>query len=198
MIKILKDSDGKEIELGRNEIERSLLQIDKRIEHLKNLYALYFNGELKLPPEKDRETLEKEIIKLTRTESRSPRVNMMIHNISSKFSVFNNMWLKKMSELESGITRLPTGPKRISQAPSLPAGTKKPKKIKVNLDLNREDSFETLVVKFEELLPDKSISTAEKDQLINSLKTKMIMENLVTGKAELELKNGEIELKIME
>lgn len=195
MIKFIKDTIVKDQELGRNEQERTLLKLDQKIEILKNLYQLYFNGELKLPPEKERDALEKEILKVSRSESRSPRLSMMMQNTTSKFSLYNNIWLKKMNAIETGEVIIPSRPRFSAGRTAAKAAVPKGGQV-VSLNLNDEGSFEKFAQAYQELNPDRKMSDGDREELINAMKTKMIMNNIVTSDVEISVKKGETDFRI--
>ena len=85
------------------ELEQSILKLDQRIENLKIDFNLFFSGEVSIPPEKERGSIENQIRKLSNEEQKSAKINLLIQNISSKFALYNNMWLKRLHEIEVGI-----------------------------------------------------------------------------------------------
>ncbi len=88
----------------KSKAELKIQRLNSRIEQLKIQYTLFFSGEIRLPPEKERETVENSIRKILESEYKSPRMNLLVQNLASSFSLYNNMWLKKMNELETGVS----------------------------------------------------------------------------------------------
>ena len=86
--------------------ERQIAELEIKIDALKAEYLLFFSGEIRLPPEKKREDLEKAVRKLIYGGAKTPRMDMIIQNLASRFSLYNNLWLKKLNELESGVSAI--------------------------------------------------------------------------------------------
>ena len=82
--------------------EQQVALLEKKIDDLKAEYILFFNGDTRQPPEKKREDLEKAIRRLIYGGSKSAKMEMIIQNVAQRFSLYNNMWLKKLNELEIG------------------------------------------------------------------------------------------------
>ncbi len=171
------------------EIEQKLHRIEAEIERLKTDFNLFFSGELRVPPEQEREKMEKDVRKLLYAEVKSPRLNLLIQNLSSKFSVYNNMWLKKLHDVEAGVLII----RRKTRA-FMAAGNGK---IEHSLDisLNREDSFDKLYSKYSELMGNKG-GAAPRDELINRLKGALISNNLVDASIKLSVDQGKVKIKI--
>ena len=123
----------------KTDVEQLIHDIDNKIEILKTQFNLFFAGELNVPPEKLREDLEKQIRQLLYREDKSPRLNFLIQNVSSKFTLYNNMWLKRLHEVEVGIITIRKKSKAGTD-PDPQAGKKKDQTVDVSL--NNEGSFE--------------------------------------------------------
>jgi hypothetical protein len=146
-----------------------------------------------VPPEKQREELEKQIRQLMYREDKSPRLNLLIQNVASKFSLYNNMWLKKMNEIEIGLVTI----RKKSQA-GIDAGLPetRQKDHVVDVSLNNEDSFEKFYQKYCQLTTQKAGSEKRKEEIINSLKSKMIAGNIIDTKINLVVKGGKVKIKL--
>lgn len=180
----------------KDNIELLIQDMNQRLENIKYKYNLFFSGEIRIPPEKEREELEKRIRNLMSSSSKSARTQLLIQNLSSRFSLYNNMWLKRLKELETGISTIPR--KRQVQfeqiKPPPPKKTEKP--VSVNVSLNREDSFEKFFDNYSKMITPKAKAALNKDQVINSIKTKLITANLVDAKVNLAIEKGKIKIKI--
>ena len=178
--------------------EKQIAELEKKIDDLKSEYILFFNGEIKLPPEKKREDLEQAVRKLIYGGAKTAKMDMIIQNVASRFSLYNNLWLKKLNELEGGTS--PLQKKKASQLPPQPKPQPQPKKEKaiqeVYLSLNDENSFENLFAAYLQLLPKNSKAAKEKDNIINSMKAKMVTNNLVEAKVGLAFQNGKLSITI--
>lgn len=172
--------------------ELMLQDIGRRIEELKVQFNLYFAGEFRVPPEKERNDLEKRIRNLLYAGHKTARLNLLIQNVSSKFTLYNNMWLKKLNELETGIAIIKRKPGSYHEPPPPP----KPKKKSVNVSLNSEESFEKFFDNYMKMSDKKPKNPVDKEQVINSIKTKLITSNLVDAKVNLSVEKGKLKIKI--
>jgi len=173
-------------------MEKLLLHLEQKIENLKIQYNLFFSGEINIPPEKEREELEKNIREILYTGQKSPRITLLVQNLASKFTLYNNMWLKKLHDVEVGIVSI-RKKKPVSITNERP---KEKKKYSLEVSLNNEDSFNKFFNKYCELGKFKSEDTVEKERIINSLKSKMISENLIDIKVNLFVTKGKLKIKI--
>jgi len=176
--------------------ENSIRELDRRIENLKIQFNLFFAGELKVPPEKERDEIEKSIRKILSYEGKSSKIKLLTQNLSLKFSLYNNMWLKKLNENELGFPFIKkqkilkkgyTSPEK-KPAISLPEGHS------VKLSLNEEASFEKFYDLLKKLSPEKSKNQKEKEKVINSLKSQMIFKNYIDAEVKLKLTHGKIKI----
>jgi len=178
----------------KDDIERLISTINVRIENLKVQFNLFFAGELRIPPENEREEIEKMVRNLMLSPHKSPKSILLIQNLSSTFSVYNNLWKKKLSEIESGMVVIKKKKTTYFEEP-------KPtpqKEYLLDVSLNREESFDTFFDKYSDLLKKSSANEAQKEELINSLKSKLISQNLIDAKVRLSVSKGKIELKVEE
>lgn len=173
-------------------LEQSIGNLDKRIENLKIQFTLFFSGELNVPPEKEREDIENQIRRLLAIEQKSAVIKILIQNIASKFSIYNNVWLKKLHESEIGVS-LQVG-KMVDAGKPREKTESEEKKIPVSL--NSENSFERFFNEYQSLWAPSSEKSLDKDFVINSLKSKMITENLIDAEVYLALANGKVKVKV--
>jgi hypothetical protein len=171
--------------------EKQIVDLEKKIDDLKAEYLLFFNGETKLPPEKKREDLEKAVRKLIYGGAKTARLDMIIQNLASRFSLYNNLWLKKLNELESGVTTIQ---KKKSFQPPPPRKEKEQREI--YLTLNDETTFERLVAAYRELLPDSPNAEKERNKIIETMKTKMLTHNLVEARVTFTVQKGKLSIRI--
>jgi hypothetical protein len=171
--------------------DKQISELEKKIDDLKAEYLLFFNGEIKLPPEKKREDLEKAVRKLIYGGAKTARMDMIIQNLASRFSLYNNLWLKKLNELESGVSTL-------RKKPSLqpPAAKKEKEQREIFLTLNDEGTFERLASAYREMLPGNSRGEKEADKIIETMKTKMLTHNLVEARVTFTVHKGKLSIKI--
>lgn len=183
----------------KDKIENLLMNLDGKIEYLKAQFNLYFAGELRVPPDSEREDLEKMIRDILFTSHKSPRAKLLVQNLSNKFSLYNNMWKKRLNEIESGISPLKKKPVAYveNDEPPPPNEISEPVPEElIELSLNREDSFDRFYDKYTHLMKKDSGDETQKDKIINSLKAKLIGQNLIDAKVSLSMDNGKIKLKV--
>jgi hypothetical protein len=183
--------------VGRKDQEHNLEllveDINRRIEDLKVQFNLFFTGELRIPPEKERGDLAKRIRNLIYADQKSARLNLLIQNVASRFSTYNNMWLKRLNEIESGmhvIQRKKTAYMEENKAPP------QPKTKTLNVSLNNEESFEKFFDNYVQLMTNKAKTVPDKEQVINSLKSKLITSNVIDARVNLSLEKGKVKIKI--
>lgn len=172
--------------------EQQILLLDRKIDDLKAEYNLFFNGETKLPPEKKREDLEKAVRKLIYGGAKTARMDMIIQNLAQRFNLYNNMWLKKLAELESGTVRIQ---KKKSAGPP-PASRRDKGQREVFLTLNDENTFERMADAYRDMLPNHALSEKEKDKFIDSMKAKMLTHNLVEARVTFTVQKGKLSIRI--
>jgi hypothetical protein len=177
-----------------NATERQIAELEKKIDDLKAEYILFFNGESKLPPEKKREDLEKAVRKLIYGGAKTARMDMIIQNLAQRFSLYNNLWLKKLSELEAGTSSIQK--KKIAPPPFPPSPRKEKTPREVLLSLNDETSFERLVDAYREMQPGSGSTEKEKNKIIDSMKAKMLTHNLVEARISFIVEKGKLSIKI--
>jgi len=173
--------------------EAIIKKIEGRIEALKTEYNLFFCGETNIPPEKERVNIEKIIRNMQSQDVRSGKLNFLIQNISSRFYLYNNLWLKKLTQLESGLAKRP---KKFSSGENIKSQIKETIK-NSSVSLNSEASFEKLYTHYDKLV--KNIDNEmgkNKEDLINSIKLRMISENIIDANIDMAIKKGKIQIKI--
>lgn len=175
-----------------SDTEKKIRDIERRIEQLKINFNLFFSGELDIPPETEREAVEKLVRTLLYSGHKAARLNLLMQNISSRFTLYNNMWLKKLNELETGVITIKRKRAASTEEPSKSWNTKV-----YGISLNREDSFNNLYQKYRDLFPKASSQIPlNKEDLIRSIKSKMISSNLVDAKAAISVSQGKLKIRI--
>lgn len=179
---------------GEDNIELLIQDINQRVENLKVQFTLFFSGEIRVPPDKEREELETRIRNLMSKGYKSPRVNLLIQNLGSRFSLYNNTWLKRLNELETGISVIKRKKTAYMGEPKEPPLKIEP--IDVDISLNHEESFEKFFDNYSRMLSSNDKKSINKDKIINSIKTKLITENMVDARVNLSVKAGKVRIKI--
>ena len=176
-----------------SDLEQSISQLNQQIEALKIEFNLFFSGEISIPPEKERGDIEKKIRMLSSIDQKSAKINLLVQNISSKFAIYNNMWLKRLHEIEVGIVPIK---KKSGISTVLSQGKKQaPKDLAVSL--NDENSFEKFFEDYCSLSKKGAIKSIDKEKIINSLKSKMITANMIDAQVQLTQKQGKVKVRIL-
>ncbi len=177
----------------KRKIETLITKTEARIESLKTQYNLFFAGELKIPPENERESIEKVIRDIQSRDLRSGKLDFLLQNLSSRFYLYNNMWLKKLNQLETGIISRKI--KSVSYENNIE--TKKNLVKSTSISLNREESFETFYNEYDKMVKKSDKGKAKsRDDLVNSIKLKMISENIIDANIRMSIVKGKVQIKI--
>ena len=171
--------------------DKQIADLEKKIDDLKADYVLFFNGETKMPPEKKREDLEKAVRKMIYGGSKTARMDLIIQNLAQRFSLYNNMWLKKLNEMEFGTPAQQKKKRALAVAPK-----KEKEQREIYLTLNDEETFERFAAAYRELLPENNKTSKERDTLIESIKAKMLTNNLVEARVTFSKQNGKLSIRI--
>ena len=177
----------------QRKIEDQIRKTEGRIEALKTDYNLFFTGELNIPPEMERKNIEKVIRDIQSKDLRSGKLDFLLQNLSSRFYLYNNMWLKKLNQLESGIINRPSKvPKyEMKEQPDAPSSKDS------TVSLNKESSFDSFYDDYDKMVKQsKKGKGKSKDDLINTIKLKMISENIIDAKINLTVNKGKVQIKI--
>ena len=174
--------------------DKQIAELEKKIDDLKADYILFFNGETKMPPEKKREDLEKAVRKMIYGGSKTARMDLIIQNLAQRFSLYNNMWLKKLNEMEFGTPAQQKKKRSQPMAPPPPKAEKEQREI--YLTLNDEASFDNFAAAYREMLPSNGKTSREQDTLIESIKAKMLTNNLVEARVTFSKQNGKLSIRI--
>ncbi|MCP5108571.1 MAG: hypothetical protein GY950_34620 [bacterium] len=185
-----------QVDSRQDNIENMIMLVNNKIERLKTQFNLYFAGELRVPPEGEREELEKMVREILFTATKSPRGKLLMSNLTSRFSLYNNMWKKKLNEIETGLSPLQRKKAAYMEEPKPEKKPKKAPKETLDISLNREDSFDNFYEKYNRLMKKKPGSEAQKEKIINSLKAKLISKNLIDARVDLAVEKGKLKLKI--
>ena len=180
--------------------EQQIVVLERKIDDLKSKYILFFSGEAKQPPEQERVETEKAVRNLIYGGAKSAKMSMIIQNLAARFSLYNNLWLKQLNELESGVSRLQKkkGHEPPPQARTRPQAAKEKAPREIFLSLNDERSFENYFAAYQQLLPQNNRAALDKDGIINSIKSKMLTNNLIETKVSFALQNGKLSITITE
>ena len=135
--------------LGRQPVELLLQALNRHLDRLRTQFNLFFAGELRVPPESDRENLERQIRQLQNSSQRSARLSLLQENLVSQFALYNNMWQKKMAEREQGLNRMEKTRAGLSSATGSP---EEPAVRDLAVDLGNPESFSPLGPLFQKIM----------------------------------------------
>jgi len=172
-------------------MESQIARCAEEIDRLQIEYGLFFAGERKLPPEKLRAKVEHDVHTMLMSETKAPHLNLKIQNVASTFTLYNNLWLKRLNEIESGVVNR-AGKK--TDAP--PAAAPPSSEGEIRISLNDEDTFDKLYDYYQQMAATNSLKPNAKEKVINSIKSKMIINNLVETDLTVAILKGKISLKI--
>ena len=177
----------------QRKFEALIHKTEGRIESLKTEYNLFFSGEVNIPPEKERVTIEKVIRDVQSKDLRSGKLDFLLQNLSSRFYLYNNMWLKKLNDLETGkINRPSKTPKyEMKEQPD------SPKSRDSSVSLNKESSFDSFYNEYNNMVNQNNKGKVKsKDDIINMIKLKMISANIIDANINLTINKGKVQIKI--
>lgn len=103
------------------------------------------------------------------------------------------MWKKKLSEVESGLVTIKK--KKTAYVEENKPARKTPEEF-LDISLNREDSFDSFYDKYNAVMKKKNGGEGHKEKVINSLKAKLISQNLVDARVSISVEKGKLKLKI--
>jgi hypothetical protein len=104
------------------------------------------------------------------------------------------MWLKRLNEMETGISLVKRKKTAYMEEPKPPPPKVEP--INVHISLNHEESFEKFFDDYSRMSSTNAKKSLDKEKIINSVKAKLITENMVDAQVNLSLKNGKVKIKI--
>lgn len=190
---IERDTSQTQPEVNLGTLEHQLMDIDHRIEALKTQYNLFFARELKVPPEKEREQLERQVKTMASIGTRSPRINLLVQNTIAKFNLYNNMWQKRLSGLESGygesVARKPAAPPPAARPAAAGGAT-------ARLQIDDDLSFDTFYDAYCETLKNAGVPPIPKEKLVPALKAKLQANTLKSAAVEMTVVEKKVNIKL--
>ncbi len=84
------------------ETEEQLNLIDRKLFELKKDYDLYFSGDLRRPPERMRNEIQKVLVKLTTSHMTNTQQRFRLKSLSARFNSFARHWDRIMHQIEVG------------------------------------------------------------------------------------------------
>jgi len=83
-------------------LDELLQRAEPLIEQLNNLYAIYFAGVEKLPPNERRQQLEALMSQLSVMHKPNPTYRFRVDTLVTRFVTYKDRWDKLLKDLESG------------------------------------------------------------------------------------------------
>jgi hypothetical protein len=193
-----KDKGQAEPGFKTEAIEPIIMDLERRIEKLKTDFILYFSGEIKLPPEKERETVEKAVNHVQLTGAKSARVNLLIQNLASRFSLFNNMWLKRMNEVETGMNPRQRSKRSPTQAVPEVGYLSPSQMVSIEVPLSAADAktYDALYDQYKQFASGKVEKLYDKEILIKSMKEKMSSFKLTDANVVFSYSGSKVSIKL--
>jgi len=176
-------------------IERQLSDLNARIESLQKGFTLYFSGEETRPPEKERAILEQMVRSLTNLELQSPRLNLMLQNLTARFGTFNSMWLKRLHDKEAGTGEFKSGRPK-SPPPVTPEAAPPQRPQGLLLTLGDEQSYEALYRHYADMVAKASLTPIAKEKMMLVITKKMTESKMDKAAVTLTLTGGKLNLKV--
>ncbi len=174
-------------------LEGKLNELSRKLEDLIMQFNLYFSGELRVPPELDREALASSIRNLQSSHPANASGAFMMQNLNSRFALYNNMWLKKMHDIEVG---LPLRPKDIKPVPPPAAkAPKAPAKTSV-LDLDNPESFHEIYTQYRSLMTQNNQKIISDQALATALANRMKEAQVQKASVSLSFENGKLKIRL--
>ncbi len=103
------------------------------------------------------------------------------------------MWLKKLNQLESGIINRPSKTPKCEMKEKPDVSSSKDSTV----SLNKESSFDSFYDEYDKMVRQSNKGKSKsKDDLINTIKLKMISQNIIDAKINLTVNQGKVQIKI--
>ncbi len=172
------------------EIEKKISNLNQKVHFLETAFNQFFSGEALVPPSKERERLEKEIRALQNKMIRSPRIRLAIENLFAKFSLYNNKWLKRLNDVESG--KLFIEKQKILKSPTKKKITRPDGVVSVKDD----SSLNGMLNNYAELFGKKAEDPKFRAKIAGTIKAQMDKAKIDTAKVSLKVIDGKLKVQI--
>ena len=172
-------------------IEGKIMELSRRLEDLVMQFNLYFSGEIRVPPEQERESLAASIRNLQSSSPGNAAGSLLMQNLNSRFALYNNMWLKKMHDLEVGLPLRP-------QSKATPASAKPqpPPGKGIVFDLSNPDTFQDIYRKYSELMTQNNQKVISDKALSTALANRMKDAHVDKASVSLSFENGKLKIRL--
>ncbi len=177
----------------RSSFDSRITELENRLEALKTSFNQFFSGEIRIPPEQKRQELERIIRHLSSSGSRSPRQATLFENLVQKFNLYNNLWLKRLNELETGVQQIPRKKQRMDEKVSRPP-VREPEGVELNLADER--SFENLYQLYRSKTKSLNAPPMDKSLLTRTVQEKLKQQKLEKAYLTLSVENNRLKIKV--
>jgi len=197
--------DKKESDLSLQKSKKEIIVeiFSRRLDELIVEYDLFFRREIKTPPEKKRDELERSIRQLLSQEDRSGRVKLLIENLAHRFYLYNNMWQKRVTAYEIDISQrnkrtLPAPDKTASPPKSFPqeASKQEPDSLQLKISLEDPASLDNFYQNYAKLLSNRKMQPGKKEVIVENLARKLKAANIKEAELQLKFEKDNLKIKI--
>lgn len=173
-------------------LEAKIMELSHHLDELILQFNLYFSGELRVPPDMDRQTLAASIRNLQNAGSANATGAFLMQNLNSRFALYNNMWLKKMHDIEVG-TPLPAK----GQIPP-PKRTEKPKPPESanTFDVQNPDSIKAIYAQYQALMTQNNQKAISDTALATALANRMREAHVDKASVSISFENGKLKIRL--
>ena len=84
------------------DLARSIHDLEKRMDRLRNLFEMYFQGVERTPPIIERDNLKRLIAELRRTPTRNTAVRFRVEQLIARMNTFDAYWTRLLKQIEEG------------------------------------------------------------------------------------------------
>lgn len=177
----------------RTSFDSRITELENRLEALKTNFNQFFSGEIRIPPEQKRQELERIIRNMSVFGGRSPRQATLFDNLVQKFNLYNNLWLKRLNELETGVLQLPQKKRRMAEKTARPPAREAEG---VELNLADEQSFEKMYQLYRSKTKDLTGPAMDKSSLTRTIREKLRQQKLETAYLTMSVENNRLKIKV--
>jgi hypothetical protein len=174
-------------------LESKLIDLSRKLEDLIMQFNLYFSGELRVPPDMDREALAASIRNLQNTHPANASGSFLMQNLNARFALYNNMWLKKMHDIEVGH---PLPPKAPTQPPKRTEGPKPTPQTTHTFDVGNPDSIQAVYAQYHELMTRNNQKAISDKALATALANRMKEAHVEKASVSLSFENGKLKIRL--
>ena len=106
--KIAGNHKGTNVESGPDstrEVDREITRLDEMVAALRGDYELFFSGDRRIPPERERNEVRLRMRKLEAGHITNTSQKFRFQSLTAKFNAYQRLWDRIMQQIESGTYR---------------------------------------------------------------------------------------------